>query len=296
MKKLLVLIFITINFFNAYSQENSQEFLLLLDRLEKQAVEIDGLKNRLGSSKTSFTQLSNTIKTQKDEIIDLQSKIKKLDKFKQLEDTYNDLTEKYNNLLNSQTTLKNNHRDDLTIAIAKAKNEIYSKIADTYTNIDFESLILISSKASVDRDSNLLFKNQELKQTFKDLKNYFEAKALLSSAYDAAKVQTALNNLNSINHTSASLDKLKSLLTLYKTKFKGLKDCFERILSLNKNVNDLSDEIRSDKIKDINYEISTYIFDFDINFNDYPYISIVINNAIVTKYGNTDVNISNLLK
>ena len=296
MKKLLVLIFITINFFNVYSQENSQEFLLLLDRVTKQAVENDSLKKRLGFSKTTFDQLSNTIKTKTDEIIDLQSQIKKLDKNKQLKKTNNDLSEKYNNLLNSQTTLKNNHRDDLTTAIAKAKNEIYSKIAATYTNRNFENLILISSKSSVDRDSNLLFKNQELKQTFKDLKNYFEAKALLSSAYDAAKVQTALNNLNSINHTSASLDKLKLLLTSYKTNYKGLEDCFERILSLNKNVNDLSDEIRSDKIKDINYEISTYIFGFDINFNDYPYISKVVNNAIVTKHGNTDVNISNLLK
>ena len=290
MKKYLVLLFITINFFNAYSQE------ILLDRVTKQAVEIDSLEKSLGQCQTSITQLRDTIKTKNKEINDLQSQIKKLDKYKELKKTYNDLSEKYNDLKNSQTTLENNHRDDLTIAIAKAKNEIYSKIADTYTNRDFESLILISNKASVDRDSNLLFKNQELKQTFKDLKNYFEAKALLSSAYDAAKVQTALNNLNSINHTSASLDKLKLLLTSYNTKYKGLKDCFERILSLNKNVNDLSDEIRSDKIKDINYEISTYIFDFDINFNDYPYISEVINNAIVTKYGNTDVNISNLLK
>lgn len=290
MKKLLVLIFISINFFSAYSQEN------LINKVTKQAVEIDVLKKRLESSKTTFDQLRNTINTKDEEITGLQSKVKKLNKYKQLKKTNNDLSEKYNNLLNSQTTLKNNHRNELTIAIAKAKNEIYFKIADTYTNIDFESLILISSKASVDRDSNLLIKNQELKQTFKDLKNYFEAKALLSYAYDAAKVQTALNNLNSINHTSASLDKLKSLLTSYKKKFEGLKDCFERILSLNKNVNDLNDEIRSDKIKDINYEISTYIFDFDINFNDYPYISIVINNAIVTKHGNTDVNISNLLK
>ncbi len=290
MKKLLILIFITINFFNAYSQED------LIDKVTNQAVEIAGLKKRLESSKTIFDQLRNTINTKDEEITYLQSKIKKLEKYKQLKKTNNDLSEKYNNLLNSQTTLKNNHRDELTNAIAKAKNEIYFKIADTYTNIDFESLILISSKASVDRDSNLLIKNQELKQTFKDLKNYFEAKALLSDAYDAAKVQTALNNLNSINHTSASLDKLKSLLTSYKTKFKGLKDCFERILSLNKNVNDLSDEIRSDKIKGINYEISTFIFDFDINFNDYPYISGVINNAIATKHGNTDVDISNLLK
>ena len=290
MKKLLVLIFITINFFNAYSQES------LLDRVTKQAVEIDSLEKRIKRFETSFTQLSNTIKTKNDEIIDLQSLIEKLKKYKQLNDTNNDLSESYNNLLNSQTTLKNNHTKELNIAKAKAKNEIYSKIADTYTNINFESLILISNKASVDRDSNLLFKNQKLKQTFKDLKFYFEAKALLSYAYDAAKVQTALNNLNSINHTSASLDKLKSLLTSYKTKYKGLKDCFERILSHNKNVNDLSDEIRSDKIKDINYEISTYIFDFDINFNDYPYISEVVNNAIVTKHGNTDVNISNLLK
>ena len=290
MKKLLVLIFITINFFSAYSQET------LFDRLEERAVEIDSLKKRLVRFETSFTQLSNTIKTKEDEINNLQSKVDQLKKYKQLKDTNNDLSEKYNNLLNSQTTLKNNHTKELNKAKAKAKNEIYSKIADTYTNINFESLILISSKASVDRDSNLLFKNQKLKQTFKDLKNYFEAKALLSYAYDAAKVQTALNNLNSINHTSASLDKLKSLLTSYKTKYKGLEDCFERILSHNKNVNDLSDEIRSDKIKDINYEISTFIFDFDINFNDYPYISGVINNAIVTKHGDTDVNISNLLK
>lgn len=290
MKKYLVLLFITINFFNAYSQE------ILLDRVTKQAVEIDSLEKSLGQCQTRFTQLSDTIKTKNKEINDLQSQIKKLDKYKELKRTNDSLLLQNKELINIKKTLITNQQKDLTIAIAKAKNEIYSKIADTYTNRDFESLILISNKASVDRDSNLLFENQELKQTFKDLKNYFEAKALLSYAYDATKVQTALNNLNSINHTSASLDKLKLLLTSYNTKYKGLKDCFERILSLNKNVNDLSDEIRSDKIKDINYEISTYIFDFDINFNDYPYISEVINNAIVTKYGNTDVNISNLLK
>jgi len=290
MKKLLVLIFITINFFNAYSQES------LYDRLEKRAVEIDSLEKRLESSKTSFIQLSNTIKTKNDEIIDLRNKVTRLSSYKPLKKTNDSLLLQYQKLNKIKDKLITIHQNDLNKAIAKAKNEIYFKIAATYTNIDFENLILISSKASVDRDSNLLFKNQELKQTFKDLKNYFEAKALLSSAYDAAKVQTALNNLNSINHTSASLDKLKLLLTSYKTKYKGLEDCFERILSLNKNVNDLSDEIRSDKIKDINYEISTYIFGFDINFNDYPYISKVVNNAIVTKHGNTDVNISNLLK
>ena len=290
MKKLLVLIFITINFFNAYSQES------LYDRLEKRAVEIDSLEKRLESSKTSFIQLSNTIKTKNDEIIDLRNKVTRLSSYKPLKKTNDSLLLQYQKLNKIKDKLITIHQNDLNKAKAKAKNEIYSKIADTYTNINFESLILISSKSSVDRDSNLLFKNQELKQTFKDLKNYFEAKALLSSAYDAAKVQTALNNLNSINHTSASLDKLKLLLTSYKTKYKGLEDCFERILSLNKNVNDLSDEIRSDKIKDINYEISTYIFGFDINFNDYPYISKVVNNAIVTKHGNTDVNISNLLK
>ena len=290
MKKLLVLIFITINFFNAYSQES------LYDRLEKRAVEIDSLEKRLESSKTSFIQLSNTIKTKNDEIIDLRNKVTRLSSYKPLKKTNDSLLLQYQKLNKIKDKLITIHQNDLNKAKAKAKNEIYSKIADTYTNINFESLILISSKSSVDRDSNLLFKNQELKQTFKDLKNYFEAKALLSSAYDAAKVQTALNNLNSINHTSASLDKLKLLLTSYKTNYKGLEDCFERILSLNKNVNDLSDEIRSDKIKDINYEISTYIFGFDINFNDYPYISKVVNNAIVTKHGNTDVNISNLLK
>ena len=290
MKKLLVLIFITINFFNVYSQES------LYDRLEKRAVEIDSLEKRLESSKTSFIQLSNTIKTKNDEIIDLRNKVTRLSSYKPLKKTNDSLLLQYQKLNKIKDKLITIHQNDLNKAKAKAKNEIYSKIADTYTNINFESLILISKKASVDRDSNLLFKNQELKQTFKDLKNYFEAKALLSSAYDAAKVQTALNNLNSINHTSASLDKLKLLLTSYKTKYKGLEDCFERILSLNKNVNDLSDEIRSDKIKNINYEISTFIFDFDINFNDYPYISKVVNNAIVTKHGNTDVNISNLLK
>ena len=102
MKKYLVLLFITINFFSAYSQET------LFDRLEERAVEIDSLKKRLVRFETSFTQLSNTIKTKEDEIIDLQSQIKKLDKYKQLKDTNKDLSESYNNLLNSQTTLQNN--------------------------------------------------------------------------------------------------------------------------------------------------------------------------------------------
>ena len=288
MKKYLILLIITINFFNGYSQESC------CDNISKKAVEIDSLKKRSGNFETSNNQLKNTIKNKNREIKRLQSQINKLDKYKPLKNTNNDLQENYDNLLNSQQTLKKKHTDDLKTAKAKAKNEIYSKIAETYTNKNFESLI--SSNASVERDSNLLSQNQELKQTFKDLKNYFEAKALLSYAYDAAKVQTALNNLNTINHTSASLNKLKSLLESYKSKYQGLKDCFDRILSHNKNVNDLSEKYRSDKIKDINYEISTYIFDFDINFNDYPYISEVINNAIITKYGNTDVNISNLLK
>ena len=290
MKKLLVLLFITINFFNVYSQES------LLDRVTKQAVEIDSLEKISVNLERINKQFNTTFKTKNKEIKNLQSQINKLNKYKPLKNSNDSLLLQYKELENSKNKLITTHQKELKEAKEKAKNEIYSKIAATYTTRNFENLILNSSKASVDRDSNLLFNNQELKQTFKDLKNYFEAKSLLSYAYDAAKVQSALNNLNSINHTSPSLDKLMSLLTSYKTKYKGLKDCFERILSHNKKVNDLSDEIRSDKIKDIVYEISSYIFDFDINFNHYPYISEVINNAIVTKYGNTDVNISNLLK
>ena len=68
MKKLLVLIFITINFFNAYSQED------LIDKVTKQAVEIDGLKKRLEFSKTTFTNLEIQLKLKMKRLLIYKSK------------------------------------------------------------------------------------------------------------------------------------------------------------------------------------------------------------------------------
>ena len=142
----------------------------------------------------------------------------------------------------------------------------------------------------------MLIQDKEIQKRFNELKFYFEAKELLSNPYDANKIQIAQNKLNSIDQTSEKLDNLKQLLEDYKVNYHGLKDCLENISKIDSKVSEMPEDVRRDKIKDIIYELSTYIFDYDINFNDYPYISKVLNRIIIDKYGNPDKNISKLLK
>ena len=50
------------------------------------------------------------------------------------------------------------------------------------------------------------------------------------------------------------------------------------------------------KYKKILSEISTYIFEYDFNFVDYPYLSDIISQLIKLKRTNPDADINDLIK
>ena len=277
-----------INFFSANSQEST------LDRVIKQSKEIDSLRKRVVNLEIDNKRLSTLINNKDKENKKLSTQVTKLNSCKPLKITHDSLLVKYKELEKSNRTLESNYQDDLKTY--KTKAQIYSKISTNYKTQDFEYLISNFSKESVARDSNLLIQDKEIQKRFNELKFYFEAKELLSNPYDANKIQIAQNKLNSIDQTSEKLDNLKQLLEDYKVNYHGLKDCLENISKIDSKVSEMPEDVRRDKIKDIIYELSTYIFDYDINFNDYPYISKVLNRIIIDKYGNPDKNISKLLK
>lgn len=277
-----------INFFSANSQEST------LDRVIKQSKEIDSLGKRVVNLEIDNKRLSTLINNKDKENKKLSTQVTKLNSCKPLKITHDSLLVKYKELEKSNRTLESNYQDDLKTY--KTKAQIYSKISTNYKTQDFEYLISNFSKESVARDSKLLIQDKEIQKRFNELKFYFEAKELLSNPYDANKIQIAQNKLNSIDQTSEKLDNLKQLLEDYKDNYHGLKDCLENISKIDSKVSEMPEDVRRDKIKDIIYELSTYIFDYDINFNDYPYISKVLNRIIIDKYGNPDKNISKLLK
>jgi len=90
------------------------------------------------------------------------------------------------------------------------------------------------------------------------------------------------------------LDGLKKNLKNYQAFTDGLKESIKKIIELDKNqaVSGMSEDIQKSKLN----EISQYIFDYDFNLIDYPYLSNIVLEIIKDKQSNPDADISDLLK
>lgn len=321
MKKAIIPFIMFCGLGNAYAQD------CLADRLLKQKSEIDSLKienkkveMRIDSLQKVFSanelfskqQIENyqaSAKKKLEDIEELKKELSKLEKFKSekkaLETSMNAKSDSIV-LLKKQITQNDNEiknviekgRKDAGAEKENGKNEIINKLLNTYKNKSFDELIKSSSITSILRDKQLIGNNTDVKQIFIDLEKYFNAEILLSNKFNGIQVNDAIAQVALIKQQSKLVTILKDNLDNFKTFNEGLNVAIQNIIATDKKefVKGMDEQIVKSKLNKVLSELSKYIFDYDFNFVDYPYLSDVVLEIIKRKQPNPDADISDLLK
>lgn len=177
------------------------------------------------------------------------------------------------------------------------KQQALSTLEETYKNKAFDDLIKATGKESVQRDKSLVGNNDELKLVLNDLLIYFNAKEQLSKRFDAVQIKNKQAQLDQIKQNSILVDKLKKDFAYYKIFNNGLIEMLNKIIKIDKEfiVDGMNEETIQLKQNLIFSEISYYIFNYDFNLSDYPYISNIVIEIFKRKQPNADADISDLL-
>jgi len=270
MKRVFISIFLLCSFYTAYAQSD------LIDKIEKQAIEVDSLKRVIKSisEDQNFQQQIN----QKNNLIDSLKSI---------------ISEKDNQISKEGETNEQKAQDEYE----KGKQSVILSLIKDYQTQSFDNLIVSSTKQSVQNDLQLIGNNSEIQPIISDLRSYFEAKELLGKKFDASQINNALTILKSINRESSTLEKLKKTVGDYQMVNDALKETIGKIITLDQkeSVSGMDDETQKLKLNKILSELSLFIFNYDFNSEDYPYLSNIIFEIIKRKQPNPDADISDLI-
>lgn len=321
MKKTIVLFLMSYGLLNTYAQNS------VADKIANQAVEIDSLKrayktvemkidslqkiiisNELSNKQQATIYRANELKYA-DEIEGLKNELSRLEKFKSEKiaieasllaksDSINSLKNQITQKDNEIKTITEKCKKDAAAEKENGKNEVLNQLENTYKNISFDELINSSTIASIQRDKQLIGNNTDIKQIIIDLETYFRARNLLSNKFNSPLVNDAISQVSLIKHESKLVATLKDNLDNFKTFNEGLNTAIQNIIVIDKKeiVKGMSEQVVKSKFNKILSELSKFIFDYNFNFIDYPYLSDVVLEIIKRKQPNPDADISDLLK
>jgi hypothetical protein len=301
MKKVFFVAFIIFAYIPGFAQND------LIDRITRQAIEIDSLK-KVAEVETDKKQLlSKEYQNLQDTLKYLRSVLAKLEEFRTNKREIDNLLQRKTDSIGlyKVTILEK----DKQIAIEKqtgeqkaieqnekGKNEILATLINGYKNKTFDELLKSSSKQTVQRDLLLIQNPAEVKQLLNDIDTYFDAKESLSTKLDVVQIKSVLSQLQQIKQHSVSISKLKEVIENYPTYNDGLKETFGKLVALDqsKAVSGMSKEVQKKKLDVIFSELSLFIFNYDFNFSDYPYLSNIFVELVNRKVSNADADISDL--
>lgn len=307
MNKKIISILFLLNFYTVVAQQD-----VFIKEISRNAVVIDSLKKTIKSANETVTNKSKEhqkmLKSKNDSIRILQLEISKLVRFKADMNKADALAKQQKDsirlLMNQLTILnkvnlaeKQKCQQSLVVEKENRKNEIVSSIVNTYTNRSIDELIEASSKSLIQRDLLIVNGTNDVATKMNYLILYFKGKSLLEKRYNFEELKTIQLELNQIKQPSVQLDKLKRNINKYQTFNQGLIECFDKINLIDEKeiVKGLPEEIINQKRIKIIAEISNYIFDYDFNFMDYPYLSDIMLKVINLKKPNPDADISILI-
>lgn len=292
MKRLLFIVIVVCASYSTYSQEG------LIDRLEKQFFTIDSLKKAaihshelIAEKQSKLKKLGDSLKAVNNELVRMEA-IKSNQNSDSILVLSSQLLQKEKLLLDAH----NNNKKNVTEAKEQGKMEALANLFNLYLKKTFNDLIESSTKQSIEKDQQLFGYKIELKSLLSDLEKYFKAKELLNKKYDPGQIEIAQNELNQIKRESELLSKLKNDLRLYKTYNDGLKEMLSEIVKIdanpNQTVSGLPEEVQKLKF----YKISSYIFNYDFNLKDFPYLSNIVLEIIKRKTPSPDAEVSDLIQ
>ena len=173
----------------------------------------------------------------------------------------------------------------------RGKHDMYVQIAQIFDK-SFDELITLSTEHFFARDLQLTDNNPEMTQKLEDLLKYYSAREILSEKYDEQKLKDAQNKLDTINVSSALLNKLKTDMEGYKRRIDMLRDLIENIEKTNAN----SVDTQSLKRKEILSDISEYLLATGINYNNYPHLMNIVLEIITRIQLDANADLSDLLQ
>ena len=304
MKKI---VFILLIFLVNYSF--SQDYL---DKIAKQAVEIDSLKRELKSVKDQankgFENLEETINRLNRIIKVFQVDSAEVHKFKSVKMTLEKQLMQYADSLHQLRFVLSTKEQEIIICNQRVEKEalesynkgqevVFSHFSEIYNSAkSFDDLIRSFTELSLERDLALFVNNKTAEQKLRDMQRYFAAKKILEESYNAQTLAMIYNRLDSLQQTSDLLDNLKTNLDDYKQCYDALEKTIVKIIEIDSSEIANNDEIRKFKLDRIISELSSYIFNYNINMSDFPYLSDIILEIIKRKQTNANADISDLLK
>jgi hypothetical protein len=303
MKRIFLLPLFLSVFSSAYAQED------LIKKVAEQAVEISELKKDIQNYNSDILKFQNLVKIQQDTLKKTKADLAKLENYKaDIKITESRLQQKNDSIaslksINSEKdkqiiSEKQNGNQKAIEEKEKGRNEVLANIINSYKSRTFDDLMVSSTKLSVQHDMQLVGHTAEINPLLSDLKVYFNAKETLEKKYDPIQNKYAQNQLSQIKRESASLDNLTRRIGNYQMFNQGLKEAIEKINSLDQRetVAGMPEEIQKQKFNKIISQISPYIFNYDFNFLDYPYLSDILIELIKRKQPDPDADITDLLK
>lgn len=264
-------------------QSNAQNELI--EKVAQQAVEIDRLKKELKQTNnlsSEIVQLKDSLQNLENHLYQLEEQL--LEK-ESLKDSLRLLKEEYH-----QVQQRNKQEYE------NGKQFVLNKLILLYEK-PFDALISTSLLSVMQRDIHLIGKNERFELILEDLDNYFSAKTLLSQKYESSHIDNAIQQLKQIKQQSEQLTLLKEQLDNYQTYNDGLKELIAKINDIDsqETVEGLSDAIQKTKHNKILSEVSDYLFGYDFNPAEYPYLSDILFEILKRKQPSPDANISDLL-
>lgn len=277
MKKIVLFIIILFTTFQSKAQNNLIE--------AQQAVEIDSLKRELKQTNdlsTEIVQLKDSIQSLENHLVQLEEQL--LEK-ESMTDSLRFLKEQYRQMQQKSEQEYEN-----------GKQFVLNKLIITYEK-PFDTLISTSLLSFMQRDIHLIGKNEKFELALEDLDNYLSAKTLLSQKYESSHINNAIQQLKQIKQQSEQLDLLKEQLTNYQTYNDGLKELIAKINNIDSQeiAEVFSEAIQKTKQNKILSEVSDYLFGYDFNPAEYPYLSDILFEILKRKQPNPDADISDLL-
>lgn len=267
--------------------------------LEKENLEI---KNDLQIGSDALKKLQKEVTALRRDSIKVQKfRLQKTNLEKELKDK-----EEVIESLNTEIIQKNHDikriKEAENIAAGEAMNSAIRKIANFYTR-SFDVLISSSAKESLERDRDFLEKNEKnleddsILTTLNYLIVFFESQNLLAQPHDKSKINSAISKLRESSPDSKNWKNLIKTLENYEKQKDALKLALESIRDIDTKM--VANDYATRKIKleeMILPKLSDFIFNYDFNDQDYPFLTATIMEVIKKKRGNPNADISEIIK
>lgn len=299
MKKLFILLLIVVACYPAYSQD-------CCDKVEKQAVKIYNLEKLVQNEKENNQNYQIIVTKYIDTNRLLKAELKMLEQFKDEKKSFDTkLAQKSDSIELIKQIIVAKDRQILVVnqecekrsgeEKEKGRNDALMDVIDDYNKKNFDTIILFSTRFSVQRDLQLVGSNNAIKELLLDLKIYFDATEILTRRYDALMVGNAVKALNQMKRQSSLLEQLKKDIGSYNEYRESLFRHLSNLCDLDKRKSALNDpEIEKIKFKDVAEIMADYLNSYP-DYKKYPFLSDIVFDIFRRKAEDSDNDITDLL-